>query len=182
MVALFACLGLAAGCGNSRTPVPSLTQPAAVHGFRTLRFPAAGVSIGVPESWPVIAQRAPLLTVVASGNAVIALWRYPRRGPAPAPASALAAARGSLLRAIRARSGSVRVIGSRIARIGGVPAIELDALERVAGSPRHVLSTHLFRTGGEIVLEEYAPLSLFRSIRGPVFGPVRRSLTLIGAR
>ena len=30
--------------------------------------------------------------------------------------------------------------------------------------------------------EPLMPLSLFRSIRGPVFGPVRRSLTLIGAR
>src|SRR5438270_13571489 len=96
-IAILACLGLAAGCGNSRTPAPSLTRPAAVHGFRTLRFPAARVSISAPGSWPVIPERAPLVTVVASGDATIALWRYPHR-ESPPDAAALAATRASLLR------------------------------------------------------------------------------------
>jgi hypothetical protein len=180
-VALAASIGLLAGCGNARAPVPSLTHAAAPDGFRTLRFPAAGVSFRAPRSWPVISQQAPLVTVVASGNAAIALWRYPRSEPPPASGARLAAARGSLLAAIRARQGAIQVLGSRLVRVGGAPAIQVNAIERIDGRPRRVLSTHVFAGGGEIVLEEYAPPALFRRLRRPVFAPVRRSLAIIPA-
>lgn len=180
-VVVLGCL-LAAGCGNSRTAVPSLTRPAEPGGYRTLRFPAAGVSISAPASWPMITERPPLLTVVTSGNAVIALWRYPRTEAPPASASALSTARASLFGAVRARQGSVRVINSRTARIDGAPAIEFTAVERIAGLRRQVLSTHLFTARGEVVLEEYAPPALFKSIRRPLFARVRSSLAVIGAQ
>jgi hypothetical protein len=178
-LAIVVCAGLQAGCGNSRTPVPSLTRPAAPGGFRTLRFPAAGVSIAAPRGWQVIAERPPLLTTVASGDAVIALWRYPRSGPPPNSRTALAAARASLLTAIRARQGTVQVLSSRITRIDGAPAIESDALETIGGAPRQVLSTHVFQPTGEVVLEEYAPPAVLNQIRHPLFARVRRSLAII---
>jgi hypothetical protein len=174
-----ACIGLIAGCGNARTKVPSLARPAATGSFRTLRFPAAGVSFSAPSSWPVIPQQAPLVTVVASGNAVIALWRYPRSDSPPASASLLGAARTALFAAVRAQQGSVRVIGSRTTRIGGAPAIEFDASERIGGQPRRVLSTHVFAGGAEVVLEEYAPPGVFPRLRHAVFARVRHSLTVL---
>lgn len=177
-VAAAACVGLIAGCGNARTRVPNLTRPAATVGFRTLRFPAAGISVSAPRNWQVIPQQPPLVTVVASGNAVIALWRYPRRAPPPASESLLAAARTALFAAVHARQGSVRVIASRITRISGAPAIEFDATELIGGRSRRVLSTHVFAGGDEVVLEEYAPPALFPELRRPVFARVRHSLAV----
>jgi hypothetical protein len=128
----------------------------------------------------VTAERRPLLSAITSGDAVIALWRYARAQPPPESSAELAEARTSLLHAIRARGRSVRVISSRAIRIDGRPAIELSALERIAGRPRRVLSTHLFTDGGEVVLEEYAPPAVFQTIRDPVFERVRSSLAITG--
>jgi hypothetical protein len=180
VVAISACAGLAAGCGNSRTPVPAPTRPAVVGGFRTLTFPANGVSVSVPRSWAVIPQRALQLAEVASGRAVIALWRYPRAEVPPASAAALATARAALFNAVRTRQPSVRIVGSRLARIEGAPVIEFDAVERIGGQLRQVLSTHLFEPGGELVLEEYAPPGLFTAIRHSVLARVRASLAIMG--
>ena len=176
-----ACAGCVAGCGNSRTIVPSLSRPAAVGGFRTLSFSAAGITVDAPAGWTVAPQRAPLVAIVGSGDAVIVLWRYPRAAPSPSSAAELAAARASLFRAVHARQGSVRVLASRLARIDGRPAIEFDALESVAGRSRRVLSTHVFTDRAEVVLEEYAPPARFTRLRHPVFARVRHSLALTGA-
>lgn len=181
MVVLLVCLGVAAGCGNSRTQVPSLSQPAPVQRYRTLAFPAAGAAFRAPAGWPVLAEHPPLVAVIASGVAVIALWRYHRSQPLTTSAAALAAARAALLRAIRQRQPSIRVLGARLTRVDGAPAIQVDALERVGASPRRVLSTHVFTGRGELVLDEYAPTALFRGIAYPVFARVRASLTLPAA-
>jgi hypothetical protein len=177
-VAIAACIGLVAGCGNARTRVPSLTRPAATGGFHTLRFPAAGVSFSAPRNWQVISQQPPLVTVVASGNAVIALWRHLGGHPAPGSEALLRAARTSLFAAVRARQGSVRVIGSRTTHITGAPAIEFNATETIGGRLRQVLSTHVFADGAEVVLEEYAPPEIFPKLRHAVFARVRHSLAV----
>lgn len=178
VLVLLACLGVAAGCGNSRTPVPSPSQPAAMQRYRTLAFPAAGAAFSAPDGWPVIAEGPPVVAVVASGDAVIALWRYQRSRPLITSAAALAAARAELVRAIHQRQPSVRVLATRLTRVDGAPAIVLDALERVGDSPRRVLSTHVYAGRGELVLDEYAPTGLFSGAAYPVFARVRASLTL----
>ena len=121
------------------------------------------------------------MTVVTSGDAVIALWHFPRPQAPPASAAALSAARNSLFAAVRIRRGSVRVISSRITRVDGAPTIEFNALESIAGRRRQVLSTHVFTAGGEVVLEEYAPPRTFTSIHRQLFARVRSSLAVIGA-
>jgi hypothetical protein len=162
--------------------VPSLTRPAAAHGYRTLRFADADVSVSLPAGWSQVAEHPPLLTTLTSGDAVIALWRHPARQPPPASASALGAAGARLIQAIDARGSSARVLGWRVARIDGSPAIELTAFEQIAGQPRQVLSTHLFTRSGEAVLEEYAPPAVFRAVRAGVFARVRHSLTITGGQ
>jgi hypothetical protein len=170
---------LLAGCGNSRTPVPSLSGAAQPHGFHRLVYPAAGVTIRVPRNWSSASERAPLVATVGSGAAIVALWRFPRREPPPAGAAALAGAGVKLLDAARARDASLQVIGSKAMRIDHAPAIELDARERVGGQLRRVRSLHLFVAGAELVLEQYAPPGIFRDIDHAVFSPVRRSLRLL---
>jgi hypothetical protein len=173
-------LVLVAGCGNSRTPVTSATQPSAPDGFETLTRPYAGVRFAVPRNWTVTGQRAPLVVTVASGTATVALWRFARAAPAPAGSRALAGARVRLIAAARARDRTLRLLGSRLARIDGAGAVELDALETIRGRPRRVSSTHLYVPGAELVLDEYAPPDRFAAVERSVFVPVRRSLALLG--
>jgi hypothetical protein len=171
-------LALLAGCGNSRTPVPNLGRPGAADSLRTLTYRTAGLSFRIPRSWRVASQQAPLVAVATSGSAVVAVWRYPRGQVLPATALALAHARSALVGAVRAHHPAVRVIRSSVIRAGGSGAIELDAVEQIAGQLRRVRSVHVFADRAEIVLEEYAPTGLFHSVDHEVFSPLRQSLTV----
>lgn len=166
---------LVVGCGNSRTPLQAL--PAAPGGFRPLlRVRPHGVQLQIPDTWPVLGAHAPLLAVIASGPAVIAVWRFPRAAPAPVGAAALGRALARLVSAARRRDSTLHMINSAIVTINGAQAIELDAIERIAGQIRRVRSTHVFARGREIVLDEYAPVDQFPELDHQVFSPVKRSL------
>ncbi|HEY8763474.1 MAG TPA: hypothetical protein VIM18_04760 [Solirubrobacteraceae bacterium] len=170
-----------AGCGNSRTPVPSLASPVAAGALRWLRFPAEGLQIRAPVNWVVIGGRPPLVTTISLSSSVAALWNYPRRTPAPAGPAALAAAQGKLIAAAQRKDPSLRLIRARVATVAGYPAIELDAFEQLKGSPRRVRSTHVFTGTSEVVLDEYAPTATFHSVDHAVFSPLKRSLRLTSA-
>jgi hypothetical protein len=170
---------LLAACGNSRTPVPSPTQPAVPDGFVTLTPADAGVRLAVPRNWLITGQRPPLVVTIQSGTAVVALWRFARSGPVPAGRRALAKARAGLIARIRRRERSLRLLRASVTSIDGAAAIELQAQERIGGLPRRVSSTHVYVLGAELVLDEYAPPAQFDAVERSVFGAVRRSLTLI---
>jgi hypothetical protein len=170
---------LLAGCGDSRATVPSLSQPAAPRGFSTLGYPRAGIALVRPSNWPVLAEQAPMVSLFSSGDAVVALWRYPRSTPPPSGSTALGQARDALVSAARARDPGLRLIRSAILQIDHVSAIELDAFERIGSGQRRVRSLHLYVPGAEIVLEEYAPAAIFHAVDHAVFSPVKRSLRLI---
>ena len=176
--ALASALALA-GCGESRAPVPNLNLPAAVRAYVRLSFPAIGVSFRAPKNWTRVND--PRLAVVASGSAVISMRSYPSSGSGPATAPSLAGARGRLVAAARRRDRTLQLIRSDLTRIGGVDAIVLDAMETIAGARRRVRSLHLFPAGREIVIEEYAPLALFRVVDHYVFSPLNHSLRLLAA-
>jgi len=176
VIVLLCSLLVLAGCGNSRAPVPNLSQPATPTSFRTLTF--AGVTLQAPSNWSVVNERPPLVTVVASGTAVVALWRFPRSAPVPIGRTALSQAAAQLIQAVRARDASLQVIRATTVTLDHRPAIELDAFERINGQPRRVRSTHVFVPGAELVLDEYAPSAIFHAVDHTVFSPVKRSLTL----
>jgi hypothetical protein len=174
LVATYAAL---AGCGYSRTPVPNVTSPARAGGFRSVVLPKAGVSFRLPRSWIEVGNSAaPLDYVFVSGPAVVSLWRYQRSAPPPATSAALAGLRGRLLVAARARDRGLVVIRSKLTRLGSVYAIVLDAIESITGAERRVRSLHVFVPGSEIVLEEYAPVSMFHAVDHAVFSPLNHSL------
>lgn len=172
-------VALLAGCGNARTAVPSATRPAPPDGFVTLTRAYADARLAVPRNWVVTGQRAPLVVTVQSGTAVVALWRFQRRGPVPAGREALAAARARLIARLRGRDRALRLLRASLTRVDGADAIELEAQERIGGLPRRVDSTHVYLPGAELVLDEYAPPAAFAAVDRSVFAPVRRSLTLI---
>jgi hypothetical protein len=170
---------LLSGCGNSRTPAPQIAGPAQPVGFRVVNLPAAGVRISLPRNWSLLATHPPLQLVLdTSGDAVIALWRYPLTGPAPQGAHQLQLARMRLIASSRARDKSLRLINSAVIRLAGAPAITLEVDEHIGSRVRRVLSTHVFQGSEELVLEEYAPAQGFGTVERTVFSPVLRSLTL----
>jgi hypothetical protein len=178
-VALAGCLLLVVGCGNSRTAVPDLDRPAPPDGFRKLTLGSAGVSLITPRNWTVSNQEAPLVLTLNSGPAVVALWRLARSAPPPASAAALSATSRVLMAAVRRRDPSISQLRASATRVDGARAIRLEARERIAGRLRRVTSTHVYVEGAELVLDEYAPPDQFASVTRNVFGPVRRSLTLV---
>jgi hypothetical protein len=164
------CVLCLAGCGNSRTLVPDTAVPAPPHGFRTLRLSHAAVSLITPRNWTVTGQSAPLVLTLNSGPAVVALWRFAR-----------AAARAALITATRARDRTLALLSSRLMRIDGARAVQLQARERIGGQVRRVSSTHVYVPGAELVLDEYAPPAQYAAIDRSVFAPIRRSLALLPA-
>jgi hypothetical protein len=174
-VTVAAAIGLV-GCGNSRTPVPSSIIPVSSGGFRTLTYAKSGVALSAPRGWGLATGKRPLVATVSSGDAVIALWRFPRSTAPPADPAALGKVLSDLVSESRAREPGLRVIHALRTRAGGAPALELDAVERVGGQRRRVRSIHVFLAHAEIVLDEYAPLGQFRAVNRAVFSPVRRSL------
>jgi hypothetical protein len=185
---LIASAALVAGCGNSRTTVPSLTQPARPNGFRQLIYPDAAVEFDVPRDWLVSAstRRLPLVATVTSGEATVALWRYLTPRPAPGTqsgsvAARLSAARAALIASAKARDPRLQVLHTRTETLLGLPAVVVRATERIAGSLRRVRSIHIFAPGSELVIEEYAPPDMFHAIDQAVFSKLDRSLSLIGA-
>ena len=169
---------LATGCGDSRTPVLGFGAPAPPNGFKLVHYPAAGISFLAPKGWKTQPQRAPLVTVVASGPAVVSVWRFARSQPLPSTQAAVAHAGAALIRAAHARDATLQLIRSRALTLGGAPAVEVDAYEHIGNQLRRVRSIHLFAFGAEIVLDEYAPPSVFHAVDHAVFSPLKRSLRL----
>ena len=120
-----------------------------------------------------------MVATVSSGAAIVAVWRYQRAAPVPATLEALDSARVALLRAVQASDPSLRVIRSHTGRLHGAPTVVLDAVEQISGQQRRVRSIHLFGSGAEFVVDEYAPVSDFTAVDHVVFSPLRRSLTLM---
>jgi hypothetical protein len=166
------------GCGDARTAVPSLNQPAAAEHLRTLRYPAAGLQFRAPSNWATVNERRPRVAVVSSGPAIVAIWRYPRTHGLPTDVHALRRARAALVAAIRAHDPTFHLIHSRILVVGGDPAVEVNALEKIGGQLRRVRSTHVYAFGGEVVLDEYAPPGEFGPVDRDVFSPLKQSLLL----
>ena len=187
-VVLCCSASLLSSCGNSRTPVPNLAQPAQPSAFRTLHYSGSSVQQGVrrtwsiqfgaPSNWLVVPRRPPVVTVVSSGNAVVALWRYGRSAPTPVGADAYGQARRELTRAARRRDPSIQLISAENVQVAGDQGIELDAIEAIGGQRRRVRSTHLWVDGAEVVLDEYAPPAAFHSVDHSVFSPLKQSLRL----
>ncbi len=176
-MAALAAVAILAGCGNSRTAAPSVTTPRPPQGFRTVTVTRYRLALSVPRNWTELPNqaRAPLLLVLTSGEAVVALSRYPRSVPPPADAGQLQLAENALLRTIRSRQRGVRVASARTLRVTGQPAIQLRLTERIGGSVRQVISTHVFLSHSEVVLEEYAPPGVFAAVAG-TFARIAASL------
>lgn len=144
-----------------------------------MNLPQAGASLSLPRNWALLRTHSNVLLVLdTSGGAVIALWRYPLHGSAPQGAQQLKLALQRLIASARGRDHSLKVNSSEVTQIAGRPALTIDTDEHIGHGERRLISTHVFGSGEELVLEEYAPPQYFSAVDRAVFASVLHSLTL----
>jgi hypothetical protein len=176
---LLLCVGAAlAGCGDSRTQPPDLSRPATPDGFDHAAYPAAGLRFNVPRDWRVIAGTSPQVVILQSGLATVAVWRYPRDGALPGTRGELKAALHSLLGQVGARDPTFVSQGAAVVEVAGHGAVQIRGLETIDGLRREVRSTHLYVNRSEVVVDAFAPPSMFLRIDTQVFHPLLRSLRI----
>jgi hypothetical protein len=175
-------LGFFGGCGDSRTPAPKLSRIEPPNGFKAVSYLDRAVRFNAPANWAIQSGSAPMVVTLGSGPAVVTIWRYPRspNQTLPYDAATLQQARSALIGAATARDPSFHVISSAVIHLGYVPGVELDALETIRGQVRRVRSAHLYENGDEVVVDEYAPMSLFHTVDRLVFSPLLHSVRLLG--
>ena len=169
---------LAPGCGNDRTLPPDVMTPGPPLGSNTERFDAAGIGFEAPAGWSLQPGAPPLVVTLATGQAAISIFRYPRTEPLPTTRTALDAAAEALAAAARTRDPTFTELKRDRLRVGGRPAVVLRGTETVRGQPRTVRSTHVYAFGGEIVVDATAPAADFKRVDTEAFRPLVRSLRL----
>ncbi|MDQ6774956.1 MAG: hypothetical protein M3071_01775, partial [Actinomycetota bacterium] len=165
-----------------RTPAPDLAQIQPTGGVKTVHFLNNSLHFRAPANWAMQTRPGPLVVTMGSGPALIAIWHY-QRSPhqvLPIDLAQLKQARSALIAAARARDPTFRVISSASIVLGGVPGVELDAIETIRGQVRRVRSAHLYLGGAELVVDEYAPEDLFHTVDRTVFSPLLHSVRLVG--
>jgi hypothetical protein len=179
LLPLLACALATAGCGNEQSKPPDVAAPARVTGaMESQAFAPAGIEFLAPGDWHVQAGQPPLVATVQSGSAQIAVWRYPRTEPLPKSGAQLTQARDLLLQTAKARDQTFKEAATAITRLGGHPAIQVRGTETVGGQPRTVRSMHVYAFGAEVVVDAFAPASVFGQVDREAFGPLVRSLKL----
>jgi hypothetical protein len=175
---ILAAAGLVAGCGNDVTQPANIREIGPPGGFRDARFPEHGIVLSAPAGWRTVAGRDPQVATIATGDAQIAIWRYPRSEPLPGTRAELQTARDELVRAVKSRDSAFDVASTRVVVKEGLRAVEIVGTGTNQGSRRKVRSLHAYGRGAEVVIDAFAPVEDFARVDKQTFGPVTRSLKL----
>ena len=175
---LAAALALLTGCGNPRQSAPDVFTPGPPLGANQAAYPQDGLAFKVPGGWSKVDGSPPSVATIATGTAVVAVWRYPRTEPLPANDAQLQAAIGTLAQAAKTRDASFTLIKSSHLTIGGKPAVQLRGLETIDGQQRMVRSTHIYAEGAEIVVDSFCALKDFKRVDAQVFRPLLQTMVI----
>lgn len=167
-----------AACGNDKTEPPNVTTPGKSLGAVPTTIPSQGIAFDAPGGWNVDLGEEPLVASVATGQATVAVWRYPRTEKLPKSKLELTAAKEALLKAAKQRDPTFTEIKSAATTIADLPAVQIRARETIAGQPRVVRSTHIYAFGAEIVIDAYASADVFRRVDADAFRSLLRSLKI----
>jgi hypothetical protein len=165
------------GCGNVRAALPQLGSPDRPSGYQTFHSPGGEVSFRHPSNWGLLLGRDPELARVYSGDALAAIYVYPR-SDLPTGAAAVERSRRRLIASLERRARALRVVRSRISEIDGAPAVEIGAAARIGDRTVFERSVHVYERGAEYVIDAYAAPAVFSLADRWAFEPLLRSLTL----
>ena len=122
--------------------------------------------------------KAPLVYAVQTGQATLALWRYPRTEQLPQTHSALVDAKEALVAQIRKRDSTFKVSKAKLLHVGPKRAVQVLGTGSIAGNRRTIRSTHIYTQKAEFVVDAYAPPTVFDRVDKQVFAPVLDSLEI----
>jgi hypothetical protein len=168
----------AAGCGNERQAPPDVTTPGPPLGTTQQSFPAAGLRFQAPSGWTITPGAAPLVVTITTGQATLAVYRYPRAETLPSSKAELEGALDALVAAAKTRDPTFQEIKRNTLEVDGKPAVQVRGTETVDGQPRVVRSTHVYADGAEVVVDAFAPAKDFRRVDAQAFRGVLRSLDI----
>jgi hypothetical protein len=169
---------LAAGCGSSKSEPPKVTQVTKPTGVVKVAVPEAGVKFAAPDGWRRQKGKAPLVYAVQTGQATLALWRYPRTEQLPTTHKALKAAEDALISQIQKRDKTFKVTKAKLLHVGSKRAVQVLGTGAIAGNRRTIRSTHIYTEKAEFVVDAYAPPTVFDRVDRQVFAPVLDSLEI----
>jgi hypothetical protein len=164
-----------AGCGTQPLEPPdplAVRQPGRPV---EMRDPRTGLRFPAPANWTKRIRTNPGIFRIASGDADVSGWAYPRTERLPRTRAELATARDALVQLAKKRDPSFRLTSSRLTKVQGWPAIELRGTQTEFGKPTVTRSLHIFRAG-EYVIEALAPPKDFALTNDRVLQPLLRSL------
>jgi hypothetical protein len=137
--------------------------------------PRTGLRFQAPRNWVKRIRTNPGMFRVASGQADVSGWAYPRTERLPRTRAELAAARDALVAHARSRNPSFRLESARITKVRGWPAVELRGTQAIEGRTIRTRSVHIYRAG-EYVIEALAPPAQFDVADRKVLQPLLESL------
>jgi hypothetical protein len=173
-----AALALLAGCGSSKKDAPSTNTVSTSGKTVPVSVPEAGVTFKAPSDWRRQKGKAPLVYAVQTGQATLALWRYPRSEQLPTTHAALSDAKLALVRQIRKRDPSFKVTKAKLLHVGSKRAVQVLGTGAIAGNRRTIRSTHIYTEKAEFVVDAYAPPTVFDRVDRQVFAPLLDSLEI----
>jgi hypothetical protein len=136
------------------------------------------VQFRAPQDWRRQAGKAPLVAAVQTGQATIAVWRYPRDEQLPVTHGGLQTAKDALVAQIKKRDPSFKVRRAKLLHVGPKRAVQVLGVGTINGSPRMIRSTHIYTEKSEYVVDAYAPQTVFARVDKGVFAPVLESLEI----
>jgi hypothetical protein len=178
LLALASVALLAAGCGSKKSEAPKVTQVTKPSGVVPVAVPEAGVKFSAPDGWRRQKGKAPLVYAVQTGQATLALWRYPRTEQLPTTHKALSAAKAALVSQIRKRDKTFKVSKAKLLHVGPKRAVQVLGTGAIAGNRRTIRSTHIYTQRAEFVVDAYAPPTVFDRVDKQVFAPLLESLEI----
>jgi hypothetical protein len=139
------------------------------------------VRFEAPRGWLVNEGTGTQVYTISTGEATIAIYRYPRTEKTPRTRAELDQAAQLLVGAAKARDSTFTELKRARLEVDGHPAIQLRGTETIVGRPRMVRSTHVYTKNAEIVVDAFAPQKDFRRVDEQVFRPLLTSLRIGGA-
>jgi hypothetical protein len=131
-----------------------------------------------PKGWLVNEGEGTQVYTISTGEATIAIYRYPRTEQTPRTRTQLDQAADLLVGAAKARDSTFTELKRGRLKVDGHPAVQLRGTETIVGRPRMVRSTHVYTRRAEIVVDAFAPAKDFRRVDEQVFRPLLKSLKI----
>ena len=168
-----------AGCGNERNRPSGLGQLGEPISLVNFTSPTGDVSFGRPSTWSVLAGTLPKVAQISSGHAVATVFAYPRTD-LPQDTAGAEVSRRRLLASLRRRAPSFDVRESKVRKVDGAVAVEIEGSGRIAGHRVRTKSVHVYKGAAEYVIDAYAQPGVFRRAETEAFDPMLATMRLGG--